>query len=90
MAASRAHAQFLRAVYLLATETGSIQERVGTAWVELLALRREDVPPPLQEAFGAIEAEMLSAPEDPTTLSEQLAAAAADRMVRLAFRLLGE
>src|SRR5215216_894981 len=51
-----ARTRFLRAVYLLAVGTESLQGRVGAAWLEVVALRREDLPPRLHEAFGAVGA----------------------------------
>ena len=60
-----ARTRFLRAVYLLAVGTESLQGRVGAAWLEVVALRREDLPPRLHEAFGAVGAAVLAAPDDP-------------------------
>ena len=90
MVAMPARARFVRAVYQLAISTEALQERLGAAWVELMPLRREDLPTALQAAFAVIEAEMLAAPEDPLTLSDEAAAAAAERIFRLAFTLWGE
>ena len=90
MAATPARARFIRAVYQLAISTEALQERVGAAWVELMPLRREDLPATLQAAFVVIEAEMLAAPEDPLALSDETAVAAAERIFRLAFALWDE
>jgi hypothetical protein len=84
-----ARARFLRAVYALAVGTESIQERVGGAWLELMAVKQSDMPAELHEAFAEVEAEVLAAPEDPATLSEEDAVAAAERILRLAMRLWG-
>ena len=83
-----ARARFVRAVYVLAVDTESLQERVGAAWLELMALKQGDLPPHLHEAFGIIEAELLAAPDDPATLTEE-EAAAAERILRLAIALWG-
>jgi hypothetical protein len=85
--AARTH--FLRAVQVLAVSTASLQERLSAAWVELLALRRDDLPPALQEAFAVVEAEMLAAPDDPATLDDETAIAAAERILRLAVAVWG-
>ena len=90
MAATPARARFVRAVYQLAISTEALQERVGAAWVELMPLRREDLPAAWQEAFAVIEAEMLAAPDDPLTLSDEAAAVAAERIFQLAFALWGD
>ena len=87
--AGAAPARFLRAVYLLAVGTESLQERVGAAWLELVALRRDDLPAHLHEAFAVVEAEFLAAPEDPAALTEEQAVAAAERILRLAVELWG-
>ena len=84
-----ARARFLRAVYVLAVGTESLQERVGSAWLELMALTQGDLPPHLHEAFAVVEAEVLAAPEDPTTLAEDVAAAAAERILQVAVALWG-
>ena len=84
-----ARARFLRAVYALAVGTESLQDRVGVAWLELMALTQGDLPPHLHEAFSVVEAEVLAAPEDPTTLAEETAAAAAERILQLAVALWG-
>ena len=84
-----ARARFLRAVYALAVGTDSLQERVGTAWLELMALKQGDLPAHLHEAFAVVEAELLAAPEDPATLAEEEAVAAAERILRLAIELWG-
>ncbi len=76
--------RFLRAVQVLAVSADSLPERVSGAWLELMALRRDDLPEPLREAFAVVEAEMLAAPDDPTTLGEEVAGAAAERILRLA------
>ena len=86
---SVAQARFLPALYVLAVGTESLQERVGAAWLELMALTQGDLPPHLHAAFGVIEAELLAAPEDPATLAEEAAAAAAERILRLAVALWG-
>ena len=87
MAAETARARFVRAMYELGVSSGSLQERVSAAWLELLPLRRDDLPAALQAAFAIIEAEMLAAPDDPAALSEEQATAAADRIFRLAVEL---
>jgi hypothetical protein len=84
-----AQARFLRAVHALAVSTESLQERVGAAWLELMALRRDDLPPALHDEFGAVESEMLSAPDDLATLTDESAIAAAERILRLAVELWG-
>ena len=84
-----ARTRFLRAVYLLAVGTESLQERVGAAWLELVALRRDDLPAHLHEAFAVVETEFLAAPEDPAALTEERAVAAAERILRLAVALWG-
>jgi hypothetical protein len=87
MAADQARVRFARALYALAVGSGSLQERVSAAWTELLPLRRDDLPEALRDAYGLVEAEMLAAPDDPATLSDDLATAAAERIVRLAVEL---
>jgi hypothetical protein len=89
MAVDEARARFVRALYELAVGTDSLQERLSAAWLELLPLRQEDLPPSLQEAFAAIEAEVLAAPDDPALVSEEQAMAAAERLFRLAVELWG-
>lgn len=84
-----AQTRFLRAVHALAISTESLQERVGAAWLELMALRRDDLPPALHEAFADVEDEMLAAPDDVTTVTDEAALAAAERILRLAIELLG-
>jgi hypothetical protein len=84
-----AQARFLRAVHALAVSPESLQDRVGAAWLELMALRRDDLPPALHEAFDVVEGEMLAAPDDPATLTDEVAIAAADRILRLAVELWG-
>ena len=54
-----------------------------------MALTQGDLPPHLHEAFGVIEVELLAAPDDPATLAEDAAAAAAERILRLAVALWG-
>ena len=90
MAATPARARFVRAVYQLAISPEALQERVGAAWVELMPLRREDLPTAWQAAFAVIEAEMLAAPEDPLALSDEAATAAAERIFQLALALWGD
>jgi hypothetical protein len=87
MEPNSAEAQITRALYELTVGTDSIQERLGAAWLVLMALTKEDIPPSLREAFGTIETEMLSAPEDPETLSEQAASESAERILRFAVQL---
>jgi hypothetical protein len=87
--ADEARARFVRALYELVVSTGSLQERVSAAWLELLPLRQDDLPPPLQAAYAAIEADVLAAPEDPAALSEEQAVAATERLVRLVVELGG-
>ncbi len=82
-----AETQLAKALYELAVETGSIQERLSAAWLVLMALTKEDLPPELREAFGVIEAEMLSAPEEAETLSDQAASESAERILRLAMQV---
>ncbi len=84
-----ARARFVRALYVLAVGTESLQERVGAAWLELMALKQGDLPPHLHEAFAVVEAELLAAPDDPATLEEDAAVAAAERILRLAIALWG-
>jgi hypothetical protein len=79
--------QFAKALAELATGTGTIQERLSSAWLELMALTKNDLPPQLKEAFGLIEAEMLSAPEDAESLSPDAASESAARVLRLAMEL---
>jgi hypothetical protein len=52
-----------------------------------MALTKDDLPPTLQEAFGLIEAEMLSSAEGPENLSEKAASESAERILRLAVEL---
>ena len=89
MAADPARARFLRAVYQLVVGTGAVQERVSTAWLELMPLQRDDLPEQHREAFAVIEAEMLAAPDDRLTLAEETSVAAATRIFQLAVRLWG-
>ena len=89
MADETARVRFVRAMYELAVSSSSLQERVSAAWLELLPLRREDLPEPLRPAFGTVEAEMLSSPDDPAALTEEGARAAAERIFRLAVELWG-
>jgi hypothetical protein len=84
-----AQTRFLRAVHALAISTDPLQERVGAAWLELMALRRDDMPPALHEAFGAVEGEMLAAPDDLSTITDEAAIDAAERILRLAVELWG-
>jgi hypothetical protein len=84
-----ARARFARAVYALAVGTESLQERVGAAWLELMGLQQGDLPAHLHAAFAVVEAELLAAPEDPATLAEAEAVAAAERILRLAIALWG-
>ncbi len=79
-----AQSRFLRAVHVLAVSTDALPERVSAAWLELMALRRDDLPPALQDAFGIVESEMLSAPDDPHALGDEAAGAAAERILQLA------
>ncbi|MBI2759824.1 MAG: hypothetical protein HYX51_00150 [Chloroflexi bacterium] len=81
------HQRFVQAVYLLATSSGRIQERVSAAWLELMPLRRDDVPPELSDLFSAIEDDMLNAPDDLDTISDTIAAQAAERVLVMEFRL---
>ena len=87
--AGAARTRFLRAVYLLAVGTESLQERLGAAWLELLPLTRDDLPATLHQSFAVVEAEALDAPDDPATLAEEAAVAAAERILRLAVELWG-
>lgn len=87
--AGAARARFVRAVYVLAVGTESLQERVAAAWLELMALKQGDLPAHLHEAFAVVEAELLAAPDDPATLAEDAAVGAADRILRLAVALWG-
>ena len=87
MATDQVRVRMARALYLLVASTESVQERVSTAWLELLPLQREQFPDRLQEAFGALEAEMLAAPDDPAELTDEAAVAAAARILRLALDL---
>ena len=89
MATDAVRARFVRALYELAVGGGVLQERLGAAWTELLPLRREDLPEGSREAYAVIEAELLAAPDDPAALSDEVAAAAAERVFRLAIELLG-
>jgi hypothetical protein len=84
-----ARARFLRAVYVLAVGTESLQERVSAAWLELMAVKQSDLPADLHADFAEVEAEVLAAPEDPASLAEEDAVAAAERILRLAMRLWG-
>jgi hypothetical protein len=84
-----ARARFLRAVYVLAVGTESLQERVSAAWLELMAVKQSDLPDHLHRAFAEVEAEVLAAPEDPATLAEDDAIAAAERILHLAMQLWG-
>jgi hypothetical protein len=79
--------RFLRAVHALSVSTESLQERVGAAWLELMSLRRDDLPPALHESFAVVEGEMLAAPDDLSTLTDEVAIAAAERILRLAVEL---
>jgi hypothetical protein len=87
MQANAAKTHFTKTMVELATGTGSIQERLSSAWLVLMALTKEDLPAALQEAFGLIEAEMLSSSEGPENLSEKAASASAERVLRLAVEL---
>ena len=87
MSADPVRARFTRAVVELATGVDSIQERLSAAWVELMPLKKEDLPEALRQIFEPIEAEMLAAPEDPATLGDDAAAASAERILRLAVQL---
>jgi hypothetical protein len=87
MESNTAETQITKALYELAVGTGSIQERLSAAWLALMPLTKEDVPSELREAFGVIEAEMLSAPEEPQTVSEQAAAESAEHILRLAVQI---
>ncbi len=49
----------------------------------------EHLPEPLRPAFGTVEAEMLSSPDDPAALTDEGARAAAERIFRLAVELWG-
>jgi hypothetical protein len=89
MAEETASARFVRAVYQLATGTGSLQERLAAAWLELMPLKREDLPERLQEAFTIVEADMLHGPEDVSSLSDDDAFEAAERLFRFAIELWG-
>jgi hypothetical protein len=89
MAVDEVRARFVRAMYELAVGTGSLQERLSAAWLELLPLRQEDLPPALQEAYVAIEAEVLAAPDDPAVVSEERAVAGAERLFRMAVEVWG-
>ncbi len=82
-----ARAKFVQALYVLAVGSESLQERVGAAWLELLVLTQGDLPPHLHEAFAVVEAELLAAPDDPATLTEDAATDAAERILRLAVAL---
>jgi hypothetical protein len=73
-----------KAVELLAVGTESIQERLSAAWLELMPLSRSDFPVELQEHFSVVESEMLDAPDEPLEVSDELAAASAERVFRLA------
>jgi hypothetical protein len=81
------HQRFVQAVYLLATSSGRIQERVSAAWLELMPLRRDDIPPELSDLFNTIEDDMLNAPEDPDTISDTSASQAAERVLVMEFHL---
>ncbi len=83
MVTAPVRARLLRAVYLLAAGTESLQERLSTAWLELMPLRRDDLPVSFHEAFGVIEAEMLGAPDEPEALSDEAAIAAVERIFGL-------
>jgi hypothetical protein len=87
MEANSAKTHFTKAMVELATGTGSIQERLSSAWLVLMALTKDDLPLAFQEAFGLIEAEMLSSPEDPETLSDTAASESAERILLLAVEL---
>jgi hypothetical protein len=52
-----------------------------------MPLTREQFPDNFREAYAVIEAEMLAAPEEPASLSEAAAAAAAVRILELAVQL---
>jgi hypothetical protein len=84
-----ASARFVRAVYELAIGTATLQERLGAAWLELMPLKRQDLPERLQGAFAVVEAEMLSGPEDVSRLDDGDALAAAEHIFRLAMELWG-
>ena len=66
-----------------------LQERLGAAWLELMPLKREDLPEQLREAFTAVEADMLSGPENVSRLSDDDVIAAAGRLFRLTVELWG-
>ena len=78
-----AQLRFVRAVEVLALGTASLQERLSAAWLELMPLRQQNLPAPLDASFGVIAAEMLAAPDEPELLSEEAAAAAAERILGL-------
>jgi hypothetical protein len=90
MAAEPATARLVRAMYQLAVATTTLQERLGAAWLELMPLRREDLPESLRGSFAAVEADMLMGPEDVSGLGDEDAVAAAERIFRLAIELWGE
>ena len=87
MAMSEAQQRFAQAVYLLATGQERIQERLAAAWVEVMPLRRDDIPVALREAFAAIQEQMLNAPDDPEALSDEVAVTAAERLVLMELQL---
>jgi len=76
-------------MYQLAIGTTTLQERLSAAWLELMPLRREDLPEGLRASFAAVEADMLTGPEDVSHLADEDAVAAAERIFRLAMELWG-
>ena len=75
---------FVRAVDALATGSGSIQDRLSAAWLELMAVTRHDLPEDLQEYFAVVESEILGSPDDSSSIGEEAATAGAQRLYRLA------
>jgi hypothetical protein len=89
MATEQPAARFVKALYELAVGTDSLQERLSAAWVELMPLKLDDLPEGLRKPFELVESEMLAAPDDLSTLSDEAAGASAERILRLAVRLWG-
>jgi hypothetical protein len=85
---STAQTRFARAVILLATGAGRIQERLAAALLEILPVQSEDIPEQLQDIFRIIEDEML-AQGDPEEWSDEAAVAAAERIVLMELQLRG-
>jgi len=57
---------------------------MGARWLELVAPRREDLPPRLHEALRLAEPDFMAAPKDPAAPTEERAVVSAARILSLA------